>query len=280
MAALGPIFPSPSTAEPSVSIAIKELENSLGTNLFYRHNKRLILTREGEYFLSQARVILEQVERLQQEMASMTGQKNHIRIGIPPMIGVFLFPVLFNGFHGLYPKVKLEIQEYGSAHTWELVANDELDLAIVIADEQTSLRFHTLDVLRTSLVFCVARGHPLSEMASLDMSALKDQTIVLMRPDSYQHEKIFRRFQESNLTPQILLHSNQLYTIKQLIQQSGAGAFLFDEIVRGDPELVGIPLNPPIPINISLIWKRGIQVYSDAALFIDFVRHTVGKNFN
>ena len=236
-----------------ISIAIKELENSLGTNLFYRHNKRLILTREGEYFLSQAKVILEQVERLQQEMASMTGQKNHIRIGIPPMIGVFLFPALFNGFHGLYPKVKLEIQEYGSAHAWELVANDELDLAIVIADEQTSLRFHTLDVLRTSLVFCVARGHPLSEMASLDMSALKDQTIVLMRPDSYQHEKIFRRFQESNLTPQILLHSNQLYTIKQLIQQSGAGAFLFDEIVRGDPELVGIPLNPPIPINISLI---------------------------
>ena len=66
--------------QPSVSSAIKELEDEFAVNLFHRINNRLSPTKEGLYFLDQATKILELVESTQNAMSELGNRKKQIKI--------------------------------------------------------------------------------------------------------------------------------------------------------------------------------------------------------
>lgn len=259
-------------SQPSVTSSIQELESELGVNLFHRHGKRLILTQEGEFFLKQAENILERVDTLEETMKDLGGRNNHIRIGVPPMIGTFLFPDMFNEFNKMYPYINLEIQEYGSQQTKQQVEEELIDLAIVVLDEQTEERFHYLPIISTQLVYCVDYGNPLSKMKTINISEIGRQPLILMKSDSFQNVVINQKFEEAGIKPNVLFYSNQLYTIKRFVQHNNIGAFLFEEIILHDSDIVGIPFDPPIPIPIGLIWKKDKYMYSSATDFINFTK--------
>lgn len=260
-------------SQPSITSSIQELESEFGVNLFHRHGKRLILTQEGEFFLKQVENILEKVDTLEETMKDLGGRNNHIRIGVPPMIGTFLFPDMFNEFNKMYPNIDLEIQEYGSLQTKQQVEDELVDLAIVILDEQTEEVFNFLPITNTQLVYCVAESNPLSKMTAINIQEISKQSLILMKPDSFQNVVINKRFQEFGIKPKVLLYSNQLYTIKRFVQHNNIGAFLFEEIISNDSDIVGIPFDPPIPITIGLIWKKDRYMYSSATDFINFTKN-------
>jgi len=259
-------------SQPSVTSAIHEIEKEFGVNLFYRQKKNMILTREGEYLYQEGREILDRLEELERTMKNFGGKNNTIKIGVPPMIGAFVFPSMFREFRESYPELSLEIQEYGTMQTRQQVQNDQLDAAIVILDETTEKDFYCVPVMETQLVLTVARSSPLAGMASVNLEKLREEPLVLMKEDSYQNAEVKKRFSKAGIAPNVILYSSQIYTIKQFVHYNNAGAFLFQDIVSNDPELVGIPCDPPIPIRIGLIWKRGKYTYNGTKSFINFTR--------
>ncbi len=259
-------------SQPSVTCAIHEMEKEFGVNLFHRQKKNMILTTEGEYLYQQGQEILDRLEELERTMKNFGGKNNNIKIGVPPMIGTFVFPSMFREFRECYPELNLEIQEYGTMQTRQQVQSDLLDAAIVILDETTEKDFYCVPVMETQLVLTVARNNPLSGMESVNMDRLREVPLVLMKEDSYQNVEIKKRFREAGILPDIILYSSQIYTIKQFVHYNNAAAFLFQDLVCNDPELVGIPCDPPIPIRIGLIWKRGKYTYNGTKNFIKFTR--------
>lgn len=257
--------------QPSVSNAIRELEAEFGVNLFHRLNKRLTLTKEGDCFLAGVNEILKKSENLSQKMRDFGNKKNNIKIGVPPMIGTFLFPSMFRNFRGQNPNINLEILEYGSLHTIELVENESLDIAIVITNGING-RFQTLNIMNTQVLCCVSPAHKLAKCSAVNVNMLKDEPLVLLKEDSYQNNIITNRFKREDLVPNIILHSSQLYTLKNFASKNIAAAFLFKEIVNGTDDIIGIPFEPSIDISIGLIWKQDKYIYSDTAKFIQFTQ--------
>jgi DNA-binding transcriptional LysR family regulator len=258
-------------AQPSVTAAIQSLEREFHVNLFYRQRKHMILTREGEYFYQRAAELLSQADELERTMKNFGGMEKTIKIGIPPMIGSFIFPPLFRAFRSSYPDISLDIQEYGSVQTAQMLLEDLIDVAIVIADDSLKNRFHVRPLLETRLVLAVSAHSPLAGKESITIDQLADLPLILMRQDSYQGNEIINRFKKAGITPNVVLRSSQIYTIKEFTRDNATGSFLFKDIVVADPEMVGIDLDPPIPITIGLIWKRNKVVYSGTSDFIDFV---------
>ncbi|MCD8097829.1 MAG: LysR family transcriptional regulator [Lachnospiraceae bacterium] len=119
-------------SQPSLSNALRSLEEELGVQLFYRVKKRLLLTREGEFFLQESGRILADLDRLYQQMKDLGNKHNLIRIGIPPMIGTLIFPQILIWFKRKYPDIKIEVNEIGSISSRELLMNESLDLAIIV----------------------------------------------------------------------------------------------------------------------------------------------------
>ena len=259
-------------SQPSVSSSIKELESEFGVNLFQRVNKRLVLTQEGTFFLEKVDEILRQVDLLSQQMLDLGQAKNHIRLGVPPMIGTFLFPSIFTAFRERYPEIEMEILEFGSLQTRALVENDTLDAALVITDDKTSEEFFSEPILSTEYVFCVRPQHPLPGRENIGMEDLQDEPLILFKSDSLQNALIKKRFSDLGMEPKVLLYSSQLYTIQKFLACRNAGAFLFEEIAAMEPHLRGIPLRDPIRVEIALIWKRHKHIYSDVSKLISFVK--------
>jgi len=258
--------------QPSVSSSIKDLEAEFGINLFHRLNKRLTLTQEGEFYLEKVTSVLVQVDNLSEQMRDMGNKKNLIHIGVPPMIGTFLFPTMYDAFHTLNPCINLEILEHGSLRTRQMVKNDDLDIAIAIMDEQADPELNRLDILRTSLYYCVSPEHHMSDRAEISIKDLAEEPLILFKPDSSQNAIVNEQFARLGITPNVMLSSSQLYTIKKFMSKGRAGAFLFKEIADMEDDIVGIPLSSPIVMDICLIWKKNRFIYSDASKFIAFTK--------
>ena len=260
-------------SQPAISASIKELEDELGVALFHRQNNKITLTMEGTYFLQQAEEILAKVDAVILQMKDFGGKKKQFRIGVPPMIGTFLFPPMFREFKTLHPDIAIEIFEHGSLQTRVLVEDESLDLAIAVVEEGMEQTFEIVDILETELVFCVSKTSPLSKKKKLDIEDLRDQPIILMKADSFQNPKIKALFSRHGIEPHVLLYSSQLYTIKKFITDGLAGAFVFREVAEMDDELVAIPLAEPIPVRIGLIYKKAAHLFSDTGEFVRFAKN-------
>ncbi|MCX5775180.1 MAG: LysR family transcriptional regulator [Firmicutes bacterium] len=129
-------------SQPAISASIKELEDELGVSLFHRQNNKIALTMEGTYFLKRVDEILADVDLLIMQMKDFGGKKNHFRMGIPPMIGTFLFPPMFKKFREAHPEIEIEMIEYGSLQTRVLVEDESIDLAIAIVEDGMEAKFN------------------------------------------------------------------------------------------------------------------------------------------
>ena len=72
--------------QPTISVAIRELENELKLRLFHHEKNRISLTKEGEAFYRRAEALLKETRAVVTEFSSLGEQEMPIRIGIPPLM--------------------------------------------------------------------------------------------------------------------------------------------------------------------------------------------------
>ena len=103
-------------AQPAVSLSIRKLEEGLDLTLLNRQEKRVTLTAEGEALLAHARRILEDCAAAEAEMAELRGLgSGEVRVGIPPMMSSYFFPLIIREFRRRYPKLRLSVNGEGAA---------------------------------------------------------------------------------------------------------------------------------------------------------------------
>ena len=77
---------------------------------------------------------------------------------------------------------------------------------------------------------------------------------------------------ENGFTPDILLCTSQLKTIKQLVANKVGISLLLDLVTRQETIFKRVPVYPPMPVHISLIWSSGKCLSQAAENFVDFLR--------
>ena len=95
--------------QPSVSNAIKALEEEFGVNLFYRNNNKLTLTPEGEKFYQNAEELLAHADAVRSELHELRKQITPVRIGIPPMLGTIYLPDMYLSLKEEFPDVDFRL---------------------------------------------------------------------------------------------------------------------------------------------------------------------------
>lgn len=259
-------------SQPSISMAIKELENEFGLMLLQRNNKGFVVTQEGKYFYERAMNLLEQANELNQMMCDMGNQRKRINLGIPPMIGTFLFPKMYKEFKKDYPEIMLNSREGGSRMLIEMLDDSVLDFAILPINQLSEDTYNILKLTETQTVFCVSRNHPLSEQKTVSIEQIKDEPLIMFNDGFYQNQVIKERFEREGYKPNILHYSSQFYTIKEFISDNIMAGFMFQDIAETVQEIRGISLESPIYIQIGLVWKRNQHMFYDATRFLNFTR--------
>ena len=262
-------------SQPNITVAIKKLETELGIKLFDRSQKQLSLTPEGNICLNRIELALRSIQDAVLEVNDYKQlQKGTIKIGIPSMIGAYLFPKIFSSFQQLYPHLDIYLYEEGSMTIREQLERDDLDFGIVIiSDASASLQL--LPMSRNQIVACIPEKHPLASKNSISINDVANADLIMLKEGSFLRQLVLSKIKRANIMPEIVLESNQIETVKGLIASNVGIAFLLDFIAKGAPGIKAVPFDDPIYVDLGLAWKKDRYISNAAQSFIDFCRNTM-----
>jgi DNA-binding transcriptional LysR family regulator len=259
--------------QPALSSAINQLEKEYNLKLFERKNNGLILTKEGEFFYEKAKLLLNDYDIFDKDLKDLAQNKYTIRIGVPPMIGSFLFPKIYQQYMIINPDALFEIWEEGSLSIRKKIQNKNLDIGFSILNDSSNEHYEKEYILDTELLYCVSKNNPISNKTSLTIDDIKDEKIFLLREGFFQNQLINQMYLEVEKEPKIILVSSQLSVIRNFVKMNAGGAFLMKELIdQNDDTIIGIPFLVPLTLKIGLIWQKEAELHKGAQQFIQFLR--------
>ncbi|MFC5521823.1 LysR family transcriptional regulator [Polaromonas jejuensis] len=215
-------------AQPPLSVAIRKLEEEIGTPLFERSARGVRLTAAGESALVAARKCLAGAQDVATAArAAAGGETGHLRIGFTGSATFGLLPRAIQAFSRRYPEVRLTLQEMTNQQLLSLVQAQQLDLGFVRVPTSRPPGVH-FEVLERD-VLCVALhpDHPLAGKAALSLRDLADQDFVgyVPSPVGGLHAAATSLLQKADVAPHITQEAVQVATVIGLVG-SGLGLAL------------------------------------------------------
>lgn len=173
-------------AQPSVSLAISELESHYGIKLFDRIAKRIYITESGKHFLQYATHIVSLFNEMEQGIKNFdtTGV---IRIGASITIGNYLLPHYAKAFKDSHPQMTLQAVIDNSDHIEQHILNNRIDIGLVegIVHSPYIISKHFMD---DELVLICGLAHPLAQLTEIDTQLLITQDFILREKGSAGRE--------------------------------------------------------------------------------------------
>ncbi|MCF6410170.1 LysR family transcriptional regulator [Pseudalkalibacillus salsuginis] len=246
-------------SQPSISKAIKHLEEELGVSLFYR-SKELELTDAGKAVLINAKSVLQAFHNLTSELTDiMELKKGEIRIGIPPIIGAAFFSKLISRFKEAYPLVVISLDEVGSKSIKQGVEEGSLDIGLVCNLPDNKGNFEIVRVINDPLMLIVHKENPLAKKNEVDLSALENEPFILYRQDFTLHDRILEECSKNGFTPNVVCQSSQKDFMIEMVEAKLGIALLPGKIASSitNPHIRALPLtNSSISLELGLLWKK------------------------
>jgi|GEM_PF-3911919 len=109
--------------------------------------------------------------------------------------------------------------------------------------------------MHDAMSLCLPEGHPLSAKKEVAFESLRRERFILQQPRTYQYRAIFARCIEAGFTPDVMLTTSQLKTIKQLVANGTGISILPDFVLREETSFVRRPLAPRLMSRTALYWS-------------------------
>ncbi|RIE03527.1 LysR family transcriptional regulator [Cohnella faecalis] len=263
-------------SQPTISKAIKDMEEELGVHLFDRTGKKAELTNDGQTVLAQSRDIVQSFENLTTGLnPDARAQKGKLRIGLPPMAGAGYFPEIIGRFHERYPGISLELMESGARKIEDDIESGALDIGVVLLPTKQQHIYHTIPIADERLAVIVHVGHPLASRESVTLKELAGQAFILFQEDFALHGRISAACLGAGFQPRIVCESSQWDFIGNLVAAK-LGISLLPKIIcrRMSPDRITVlPLaDPVIPWSLAFVWRKDRYLSFAAREWIRFVR--------
>ena len=145
-------------AQPALSRHIRQLEEELGTNLFYRHGRGVQMTDEGQMFRTRVAPLVRELANAAADLATEgSAPAGAILLGMTPSLCGVIAPPLVKSFLEQFPQVRLNVIEGYSGYINEWLMGNRLDMA-VINNARRSPYITMEPMLAVDLFYVSARG--------------------------------------------------------------------------------------------------------------------------
>ena len=276
-------------SQPTLSVAIKKLEDELEVKLFERSAGEVTVTPLGEQIVQQAQSVLDQAASIK-EIAKrgkdpLAGPLN---LGIIYTIGPYLLPDLVRQNIARTPQMPLMLQENFTAKLLEMLRAGEVDCAIM-AEPFPDTGLAIAPLYDEPFVAVVPVSHPLAARESITSDELKSETMLLLGTGHCFRDHVlevcpeFARFSSNAEGIRKSFEGSSLETIKHMVA-SGMGVTLVprlsvpadglgpkgkgrkepDQLVRYLPIHDGEDREPPMR-RVVLAWRRSFTRYEAIA---------------
>jgi len=261
-------------SQPTLSVAIKKLEEELEVKLFERGGNEISITPLGDAIVTQAQTVLEQAAAIR-EIAKRGKDPlaGPLRLGIIYTIGPYLLPALVRQMIEHSPQMPLMLQENFTVKLLEMLRNGELDCAI-LAEPFPDTGLAIAALYDEPFVAAVPKAHPLARRKTVTAEELKAQTMLLLGTGHCFRDHVlevcpeFARFSSDAEGIRKSFEGSSLETIKHMVA-SGMGVTVVPRLSvdsSAQPHVRYIPFAAPVPMRrVVLAWRRSFTRYEAIA---------------
>lgn len=264
-------------SQPSVSLQIRQLEESLDTKLFNRTTKKVYLTPAGELLLNSAKNILKQVNETKKELKQLEQSVHgNLIIGASLTIGEYILPYLFGEFKRKFPNVNIILKIYNSQQIAEKLDNEEINLGFI--ESMISYpEFIQEAFLEDELIVISSEMIPGETDHEISINQLFNLPLILREEGSGTRQVIEASLRKHNYNPSklnVILEIENTESIKSAVE-SGMGISIISKVAV-QKELTLKTLKSFTVRNLNL--KRSLYyIYNDTNLtlpsqvFLEFI---------
>jgi len=224
--------------QPAVSRQVRDLEADLGVRLFDRIGRRIELTAEGEDLLRRSRDLLAGAEALaDRARALQTGYAGILRVGAMPQTIESLLSGFLVRYRRAHTGIEVHLVEDGGPQLLRRLERGELHMAVTVPGEGLRSRL----LFPAHVLAVMAPTHRLARRATLEVRALAEEPLLLLRRDFGSRQWFDGACQVAHVTPQVLLESASPHTLVALARV-GYGIAVVPANVSLGPGVRAVPL--------------------------------------
>lgn len=251
-------------SQPTLSIAIKKLEDELGVILFERGGTEVMITELGERIIEQAQRILDEVDIIKQLAGTIQNElAGPLKLGIIPTISPYLLPNLIPALRELAPEMPLLIEETPAPRLIEMLKRGEIEVMITTEgfNEPGTTPY---PLYSEPFVVALPKGHSWENLTAIELTQLVHTEDTLLNWDETLHTQFLHSNEALPHSPRykqhtVSLEQRSLTTIGHMVASGLGIAILPVTVVRHtDPTgslLSIVPFSAPIPkrqVNIVI----------------------------
>ncbi|MFG1349792.1 LysR family transcriptional regulator [Xanthobacter autotrophicus] len=244
-------------AQPSLSQQMKNLEEELGVELLLRHARGVTLSELGQQFYDHARRILEEVDRVKDQVRSKSlNPSGRVAVGLPTSACRGLGLPLISAMAEHQPNISLHVVEAMTGYLDDFLQAGRLDVALLY-DHKAFEHVAWTEMMAEDLMLFVAPDHPLAAKGSVPFRDMFEWPIVLPGAPNVMRT-VIEQFAARNDVEPVAMACDSLPTIARLVRSGRALGVMphfafMDEMARG--EMVAVSILDPTPS-----WRLSVVV--------------------
>jgi DNA-binding transcriptional LysR family regulator len=260
--------------QPTVSMQIKKLADSLGLPLFEHVGRNVRPTEAGLELYEACRRIFETLANLEMKMADLKGiRRGRLRLSVVTTAKYFA-PELLGEFCRLYPGIEVALKVSNRDRIIERVHNNEDDIYIMGQVPADQADIESYPFAPNPLVMLAPRNHPLAGKKKIPLARIAEEPLILREPGSGIRDATVQVFEEKGLRPHVRMELGSNEAIKHAIV-GGLGLSVLSLHTLG---LQG-PDGPVILLDVEgfpimrqwfLVHPKGKELSLVAHAFLDF----------
>ena len=222
--------------QPTLSMQIQKLEDTLGVKLFDRSKQPVTPTEIGIEIIDQARVLLAEGEKIKEIITDRKKElSGELKVGIIPTVSPYILPKIITNFVQKYPQVKLIVWEQTTEEIVQQLKLGTLDCGIM----STPLRENALTeipVFYENFVAYVSKHSKLSKKKSISPDDIDMEEIWVLNEGHCMREQVLNICQRRKSTKGFLhfeYNTGSVETLKRMVEQNN-GATILPELALAE----------------------------------------------
>ena len=270
--------------QPTVSMQIKKLSDSMGLPLFEHVGRNVEPTEAGLVLYDACRSMFETLTNLEMKIADLKGLKSgRLRLGVVTT-AKYLAPEILGEFSRLYPGIDLALKVTNREHIIDRMHANVDDLYIMGHASNEELEIESYPFAPNPLVFIAPRDHPLVGKKKIPLSEIAKEPFIIREPGSGIRDSTVKTFSKYNVQPRVRMELGSNEAIKHAVV-GGLGLAVLSlntlslESVDGPVAILDVQ-GFPIMRHWYLVHPRGKELSLVAKTFLEFAVQNEPRNYD
>ena len=204
-------------SQPSVSLAIRRLEEELGVSLFTREGRNIKINAYGRQFFETAVAVLDLLDQGQQKLDKMKyDEESHITISAPPW---YIFPNLVEQILAHNPNITISNLDHSYETIMDAFSNHTLDFCITMTTIPNS-SLQCVELRDEEMGLITSKSNPLAGRKEIKLADCSQLPFASTVKDNKQYDLLVELCRQAGFTPNIMLEVNNVRDIVRMVEHS------------------------------------------------------------